>query len=213
MNKEQYVRQVTRHLNASRLEKKRIQQDLLSDIDVAIEAGESWDEVLKRWGPAQEMAQELSENMDLPSKKTDKGLIIGILSGVVGVIVIGVVLTHLLAPQQISLKDSQHFDEEVVYQQAQRVIESMNNADFDAIYDLSNAKMQEALSTAELKENWESLHAGSFQEISRYYSAEIDSQLQGDYAVCEVLVTYSNQPVTFTISFDTDMKLAGFYMK
>ncbi len=29
MNKEQYVRQVTRHLNASRLEKKRIQQDLL----------------------------------------------------------------------------------------------------------------------------------------------------------------------------------------
>lgn len=100
-----------------------------------------------------------------------------------------------------------------VYQQAQLVIDCMNCSDFDAIYSISNPKMQEALSTAELKENWESLHAGSFQEISRYYSAEIDSRLQGDYAVCEVLVTYSNQPVTFTISFDTDMKLAGFYMK
>ncbi|MDM8292358.1 DUF3887 domain-containing protein [Faecalicoccus pleomorphus] len=213
MNKEQYVRQVLHHLNTSRLEKKRIQQDLLSDMDAAIEAGESWDEILKRWGPAKEMAKELSENMDLPSKKSHKGLIIGILSGILGVIVIGVVLTHLLAPQQISLKDSQHFDEEVVYQQSQRVIESMNNSDFDTIYDLSNTKMQEVLSTAELKENWESLNPGLFQEISRYYSAEIDSKVQGDYAVCEVLVTYSNQPVTFTISFDTDMKLAGFYMK
>ena len=153
MNKEQYVRQVLHHLNTSRLEKKRIQQDLLSDMDAAIEAGESWDEILKRWGPAKEMAKELSENMDLPSKKSHKGLIIGILSGILGVIVIGVVLTHLLAPQQISLKDSQHFDEEVVYQQAQRVIESMNNSDFDTIYDLSNTKMQEVLSTAELKEN------------------------------------------------------------
>ena len=89
----------------------------------------------------------------------------------------------------------------------------MNNSDFDTIYDLSNTKMQEVLSMAELKENWESLNPGLFQEISRYYSAEIDSKVQGDYAVCEVLVTYSNQPVTFTISFDTDMKLAGFYMK
>lgn len=48
MNKEQYVRQVLHHLNTSRLEKKRIQQDLLSDMDAAIEAGESWDEILKR---------------------------------------------------------------------------------------------------------------------------------------------------------------------
>lgn len=77
MNKAQYVKKVTRHLNASRLEQKRIQQDLLSDIDVAIEAGESWDEVLKRWGPAQEMAKELNENMELPSKIAIKVWLLG----------------------------------------------------------------------------------------------------------------------------------------
>ena len=100
-----------------------------------------------------------------------------------------------------------------VYQQAQLVIDCMNCSDFDAIYSISNPKMQEVLSAQELKENWEILNPGFFQEISRYYSAEITSRLQGDYAVCEVLATYSRQPVTFTISFDTDMKLAAFYMK
>lgn len=40
-----------------------------------------------------------------------------------------------------------------VYQQAQLVIDCMNCSDFDAIYSISNPKMQEVLSAQELKEN------------------------------------------------------------
>lgn len=42
MNKEQYVKKVTRHLNCSHKKKKQLRQELLSDIDAALEAGETW---------------------------------------------------------------------------------------------------------------------------------------------------------------------------
>lgn len=67
--------------------------------------------MLQRWGCADEMAKELSENMELPSKKSHKGLVVGILSGVAGVILIGIIGIQWLSPQQIALKDSLHFDE------------------------------------------------------------------------------------------------------
>lgn len=213
MNKTQYVRQVIYHLNCSRFEKERIRQDLLSDIDVALEAGETWQDILHRLGPAKQMAKEMSENMGLPCERSHRNLIIGIISGVVGGIIVLLVLGYLWTPRQVSLKDSSYFDENTVYQQAQTVVEDLNNADFNAIYELSNAKLKKALSVQQLKENWEKMDVGSFQEISRYYATEMDSLIQQDYAVCEVLAVYSQHTVTFTISFDTDMKLAGLYMK
>ncbi len=33
------------------------------------------------------------------------------------------------------------------------------------------------------------------------------------FAVCQVTVTYENTSVTYTISFDESMKIAGLYMK
>lgn len=213
MNKVQYVRQVTHHLNCSRFEKKRIQQDLLSDIDTAIEAGESWEDVYHRLGPAKELALELSENMGLSPKSSHRNLVIGIASGMIGVFIIGLVVLYSLTPKQIDLKASTNFDEAKVVQKAQEVITYLNQEDYQAIFEMSDTKLQEVLSAKEIQENWQKMSAGEFESFSNYYGVEVNSMTQGKYAVLEMAVSYSNQPVVFTISFDKDMKLAGFYMK
>ncbi|MCF2641866.1 MAG: DUF3887 domain-containing protein [Lachnospiraceae bacterium] len=53
---------------------------------------------------------------------------------------------------------------------------------------------------------------GEIQSFGDFYMSEIRQRGQR-YAVVQVAVMYENVEVTYTITFDENMKLAGLYMK
>ena len=50
MTKQEYIKEIMRGLDLKKSEKKRIEADLDSDIQAALEQGESMDEVIRRIG-------------------------------------------------------------------------------------------------------------------------------------------------------------------
>ena len=62
MTKQEYIKEIMRALDVSKSEKKRIESDLDSDIQTALEHGESIDEVIRRMGEPEEVASEFMMN-------------------------------------------------------------------------------------------------------------------------------------------------------
>ena len=58
MTKQEYIKEIMRGLDLKKSEKKRIEADLDSDIQAALEQGESMDEVIRRIGEPEEVAEE-----------------------------------------------------------------------------------------------------------------------------------------------------------
>ena len=79
---------------------------------------------------------------------------------------------------------------------------------FENTEELQEALSGNALETAkkELCNNF-----GDRLEIKEWYVSEVKQKKQY-YAVAQLVVVYENISVTYTFSFDTDMKLVGFYM-
>lgn len=115
-----------------------------------------------------------------------------------------------------STKLSDSFNKDTVEKSAKQVIEYLNNADYDSVTNLFRDDLKKDLSADTLKNAVEKTYsnAGKFDD---YKSISILGQkiksTKEDSAVAIVVAKYEKQKVTFTITFDTDMKLIGLYMK
>ena len=89
----------------------------------------------------------------------------------------------------------------------------MNHFDYDKLMAVCNEEMKNSLDKNSLKSAIEQLgELGEYQKITSQHYYEMTSKGE-KMAVCEVVALYQNRSVTYTISFDQDMKLAGLYMK
>ena len=77
----------------------------------------------------------------------------------------------------------------------------------------SSEAFRNEVSEDELLTYFEDMNTGKFVRISQIESVENRSLLQGTFAVSEVTAQYDNRSVIYLISFDTDGKLAGLYMR
>lgn len=66
MTKQEYIREIMRGLDLKKSEKKRIEADLDSDIQAALEQGESMEEVIRRIGDPEEVAGEFMAGSGRP---------------------------------------------------------------------------------------------------------------------------------------------------
>lgn len=62
MTKQEYIKEIMRGLDLKKSEKKRIESDLDSDIQTALEHGESMEEIIRRIGEPEEVALEFMAN-------------------------------------------------------------------------------------------------------------------------------------------------------
>lgn len=53
---------------------------------------------------------------------------------------------------------------------------------------------------------------GNFQSFGNYYMADV-KQMGRQLGIIQMNASYENTSVTYTISFDKEMKLAGLYIK
>lgn len=105
------------------------------------------------------------------------------------------------------------YDKEEAVKKAEEIVDLTNKRDYQAIYNLMPAELQSQVSADELKKGWDPMldASGTFVE----YSAQTSGLTQKgvNYIVVVVSAKYEKETRIFTISFTTDMVLAGLFMK
>lgn len=117
-------------------------------------------------------------------------------------------------PKSTEIGKSGVFVQSEVEERVKYVIEELNQNDFTALQEEAIPLMQKVLTSdtmksarAQVSKDW-----GDFQSFGNVYMAEIKQRGQL-FAFAQTTVTYKNVSVTYTITFDKDMKLAGLYMR
>lgn len=208
MNEKEYVKKVLKRIPLQKNDKTRLEEDLLQDIQSAMEDGESWENIQRRMGTPEQVALEYCTQIGCSMKKRRKWP--WILLGVIIVVVVGI---WILIPKNYPLQSSKYFDEKEVETWNKAVVENISNKNIDKILSNSSEAFQNEVSEGELLTYFEDMDTGNFVRISQIESVENRSLLQGTFAVSEVTVQYENRSVIYLISFDTDGKLAGLYMR
>ena len=90
----------------------------------------------------------------------------------------------------------------------------MDDGDYEALQKKATSQMAEVLNadTMEAAKLQVGADWGEQTAAGTIYMQEI-VQMNVHYAICQVNVAYENRSVTYTITFDKEMKLAGMYMK
>lgn len=112
---------------------------------------------------------------------------------------------------------SEEFEEDQVIAEAKEMVERINAGELEEVWeDTFNVVMQNGTDPEELQENIDYYlkNKGEFQDFDKIQVRGITDRDTGTpYATAMVLAAYEDGKVLFTISFDTDMKCAGFYVK
>ena len=108
------------------------------------------------------------------------------------------------------------FDAEKVKASAESVITLFNNEEYDKI---TNEFIREDLKaglTPDILSNAKAQvmpNSGSFTEFSKSSLVAQKDKTGNDIVAAVIAVKYQNQTVTYTISFDENLKIIGFYLK
>ncbi len=132
-------------------------------------------------------------------------------SQVISVLLIGLICLGMLAGCAAKLPEG--FNEAEVKTAAENVISMLDQGDGDGLTALMTDEMKAAI-TDDVKAQIFALvdAAGAFQEISEMKTGgSIQNEIT--YAVVVAKVKYEKSEITYTISFDSEMKLAGLYLK
>lgn len=115
-----------------------------------------------------------------------------------------------------SQKLSEEFDEQEVKLTAEALIDDLGEENFE---DFCAAPMSEKMAAATTPESMSTVvsqymgNRGAFVEYKSSVVVGAKDEAGGNCAVAVVVAKYENQTVTYTISFDQEMKLIGFYLK
>ena len=204
-----YINQIIRRLKCSRKRREEIKRQLLSEVD---EERENSTQALEN---ALEIAKEFNNSFSEEEKKAYKKEKLLKIAGLVLVLLILVAgLIWWMIPKQIWLEDSKVFDVNVVEAQAEAVVDYFGKDDYESLKEISDDKMREFLNTHDLEsdkvligEDW-----GEQESVGKVYMVEL-TQRGRKSAVVQMHVQYENANVLYTISFNRDMELQGFWMQ
>ena len=115
-----------------------------------------------------------------------------------------------------SQKPSDKFDEDAVVSAAQEVVALMNEGKYEEITAKTREDLREALSAEVLASAAEQVlsGAGDFSSFGKYSIAGQNDKSTGEeYAVIVLQAEYANKTHVYTLTFDEDMNIVGFYIK
>ena len=218
MNVNQYINGIVRKIKCGGKKKKEIKKQLLTDINFRLEQGESLSNIMSQMGSVKEIADGFNESLTEAEKKNyarTKAIKIAVIVFVVLALILTAILAlvHFFVPKGTDIEQSENFDKAQVEQAVKDTIELLDNKDYDALQANATEEMRPYLTEnqmesakAQLSKDW-----GKRQFIGKIYMAELSQK--NHYAVGEVTVTYENVSVVYQLSYNTDMKLAGLYMR
>lgn len=213
--KEKYIKQIMKLLTCSKKRKEEIKQQLVSDIDAAVTSGEKEEDVIKRMGTAKKIADAFNQSFSPEEVKAYKKELRKrrVLDIVLVMLVIAFGLWWMM-PKNKVLEDSDRFQTATVEAQAKEVVQMLDNGDYDGLRKMAVDKLAPMINEEEMEHARDNL-AEDWGELLNYGSIYmVESVQRGQHsAVVQMSISYENASVTYTISFDKNMKLNGLWMK
>lgn len=215
MTAKQYVEDVGSFLRCRQSKKKEIKKQLLSNINSAVEKGESLEEVLERMGLAWETAIQYNDSFSKAEKKAAKrekrlknwGIILLII-----MVIVGIVYSKL--PKWRDINESSVFQREQLQTAAEEIISLYSGNEFEAVAECVNDDMEKVLNVSTLqymKEQF-STDFGALTEI-RSMSFDLAEYEGKQFALVRAGVSYENVSVSYVMIFDEKMKLSNFQIE
>ena len=207
MNQENYLKEVEKHLNCGKARKKQIRRELEADICAASEQGEEWEETRKRMGDPAELAREFNENMGNTKRKMSRPKKILLICAAVAAVLAVLAAVYPTIASII-------FQEETIASEAEEIVELLNEKDYETLQEKSTDQMKTVMNE-EYMEGAKAQVGGDWGEFQRFTSSiSVEAVQQGKhFAITELTALYENRSVTYQISFDENMELAGIYMR
>lgn len=114
-----------------------------------------------------------------------------------------------------STKLAEGFDEAVVKETAQKAVDHLIAGEYEECVAMMGQEMQAVLTAEDLAAAAEGVNAqaGAFQEYKSIAVVGQKDQNGADCAVAVIVAAFENRKVTYTVSFDMNMKMTGFWMK
>lgn len=115
-----------------------------------------------------------------------------------------------------SVKLPEGFDEDAVKERAQEVIDCINTGDLEKLAGMPMLEGMEASLSPESMEAILAQYVGGRGEFVKYQAVTAVGTTDKDgteYAVVVTVAEYENQKVTYTITFNQEMEIAGFFLK
>lgn len=215
MTAERYVKEVGKLLKCRASKKKEVKRQLLAEINRAAANGEPLEDVLGRMGIPWDYANRYNDNFDKAERKAAKreralkiwGIVLLVLA-----VLTAVVYWNL--PKWSDISESSVFSEERVKAQAEEIIRLYSDNEFEAVTGYMNEEMKQVLNAATLQYTKSQMKEdfGELLAFGNMYASEA-KQSGARYAMVQVSVSYSEMSAMYTITFDEEMKLAGFFVK
>ncbi len=215
MTKQGYVKQVVKNLNCPQDKKTDIERQLLSDIDIALGEGRQLEEVLAGMGEPEALAKEFNENFDDGTKaRVKRRRIVTAILAVALVVAVLAVPAYWAYPKVRDIGHSQMFTAYEVEQCSKAVVDVFSQGDYETLTTYFSDEMRETVTMDMLEEakltvgdNWGESHG-----VGTVYMNEV-SQRNKAYVIVQLNAAYENVGVTYTLTFNSEMELVGFYMK
>ena len=215
MSAEKYVKDIVSKIKCSGTKRKEIEAQLLSDISMRMEQGETLEQIMESMGTAQEIADAFCQDMSETERKAQRKKKVGV---IVAAIVIGAFLlcayVWWVFPKSLNIKDVESVSKQAVDAQVETVVTLLNENDFEtlrgmAVDEMQNALTQETIDKARnpISDDW-----GEMLMIGSTYAQGM-KQKGRVFIVTQTDVMYENVSVTYTITFDENLRLAGIYMR
>ncbi len=215
MTAEKYVGKIIKRLKCSCKERKEIRRQLLSDIEAELENGETFEAVMERMGSPSTVAREFNE--DMPEEKKRRFVRqrrLKVTGALLAALFVAAAAFYWFFPKAGKLTNDKNFRAADLEAKARQVIQLLNENDMETLRQeaigllgdyLTLEKLDEARSA--VAQEW-----GDFQKFGRSYMSEIIQRGRA-FAAVELTAQYEKVMVTYTMSFDEEMRLCALYMK
>ncbi|MBR5420113.1 MAG: DUF3887 domain-containing protein [Lachnospiraceae bacterium] len=215
MTADQYVKNITNQLKCGGKRRNEIRQELLSEINARREEGLSFDEIMEQMGSVSDVVNSFNDNMsDAEKKKYKNSRTLMVLIPVLLFLAFLTGIVIFLLPKSTDLSGSRYFTEATVTEQLKKDITLLNNGDYETLRRGASEAMQTVLKDGLMDSVQQQTGGdwGAFDSFGEVQIAEI-SQAGQHYAVAEIRASYENINVTYRITYDRNMKLAGLYVR
>lgn len=215
MKADKYVSAIVRKIKCDGNKKKDIKNQLLTDINMRLNQGEKLEDVIAQMGSVKEIADSFNENIsDAEKKRYSRNRVFKIVIACVVIFALLLCLVYWILPKSVNIENSKYFDANEVENAMKNTVELLDASDYAALKENAIPQMQSLLDadTMEAVKNQVSDNWGERNRFDNVYMVEM---IQGNthFAVGEITVSYENISVTYRLTYDVDMKLAGVYMR
>lgn len=218
MDSKKYVKSIIKNLKCSKMKREDIKKQLEADIFAAMENGDTLEEIQIRMGTPENVAKEFNDNFSNEELKAAQKWKRGKLIAAIGaVLLIVILLISWWWPKVSEVGSDGTFNREDVEKRSELIVELLDKEDFEGLCDYCNDTMKKVLEKeaySDLKMAKKNIGSdwGTFVSFGKVYMSQI-SQMGKKCVIVQMNTAYENVSVTYTITFDEDMKLAGLYMK